>query len=124
TEYASVLIPQHLMENIIQNKAWFEDAGDTPLLTGLQIAANNIKVCITAFCLSAIVGVGGLYILCFNGIFFGVIMGVCHLYGFDKPLTEFVLSHGPLELSVIVASAFAGLVYGRVFFMRPYRKFM
>ena len=123
TAYVSVLIPHEFMERIIQKDAWFESLAEAPLLTGAFIAWNNIKVCLTAFSLSAILGLGGMYILCFNGIFFGAVMGFCFLHDFDKPLTQFVLSHGPLELSIIVASAFAGLVYGRVFFMRPYKLF-
>ena len=30
------------------------------------------------------------------------------------------MAHGPLELSIIVASCFAGLVFGRSFYWRPF----
>lgn len=118
-----LLLPQSLMESIIEHEAWFEEIRKSPALHGLLIAWNNIRVSITCFLLSVLIGLGGLFILCLNGIFFGAVMGYCYSYGFHERLTAFVLSHGPLELTIIIASAFAGLIYGRVFYLRPYSLF-
>ena len=38
-------------------------------------------------------------------------------------LLTFIVSHGILELSIIVASCFAGLIFSRIFYMRPYKNF-
>lgn len=122
-EYTLVIIPQALAEQIMEQQPWFESIQENPLLTGLGIAWNNIRVCITCFALSAVFGLGGLAILCFNGLLLGAIMGFCYLQQFNQQLTNFIVSHGILELSVIVASAFAGMLYGRVFCMRPYNLF-
>ena len=123
TEYALSMLPQHLKENIIQKNSWFATLNDAPAYYGASIAYNNIRVCINAFVLSAIFGVGGIFILCYNGILFGSIMGFCYVNDFHTPLKEFVLAHGPLELTIIIASTFCGLLFGRVFFMRPYKHF-
>lgn len=118
-EYASVVIPQHLMEQVLDREAWFRRLLDNPLLFGFDIARNNIKVAITAFVGGALLGLGGLFVLVFNGVFFGAIMGFCAADGFEGELLEFVTAHGPLELTIIIASAFASFLFGRVFYMRP-----
>ncbi len=122
-EFAAVLIPQQGMENAIEKTPWFENLQDSPIIQGLMIAWNNIQVAITCFTLGALLGLGGLGILCSNGVFFGALLGYCYVQGFHEQLTDFVLGHGPLELTIIIASAFASMLYGRVFYMRPYRLF-
>lgn len=122
-EYASLLIPQSLMEQILDQHKWFDDIQRAPLLYGIGIARNNIGVAINCFALAALAGLGGVYILVFNGLFFGAILGFCKVNGFDESLLNFVVGHGVLELTLIVASAFSGFIFGRVFYMRPYRLF-
>ena len=80
-------------------------------------------VCVRCFSAGALLGLGGLIMLIFNGLLFGGVVGLCAAHDFHEPLVRFVLSHGPLELSVIVSSAVASMIYGRVFFMRPWSKF-
>lgn len=122
-EYAATLIPQEFMERIIQHNKWFESLNDSPVLGGAQIAYHNIKVCLITFLAGAILGLGGLFLIGFNGLFFGVVLGFCYANQFDQPLKEFVTGHGPLELSIIVCAGFASSLYGRVFWMRPYSQF-
>lgn len=122
-EYAQVLIPQQLMEDILDNRAWYERIRDDPLGAGIGIAWNNINVAINCFLAGALLGLGGLALLCYNGVFFGAIFGYCWVNDFSDDLGEFVLSHGPLELSIIIAASFSSMLYGRAFFMRPYRLF-
>lgn len=115
-DYAGLLIPAQIIEKIILGKSWFSDLS---IMSGYQIALNNIMVCITAFFLSAFLGFGALYILLFNGVHFGAIMGFCYVHGFHDQLGNFVLSHGPLELSIIIASATSGMLLGKAFYERP-----
>lgn len=122
-DFASVFISQPMMENIAEKKPWFESIQAFPPLHGLLIAWNNIKVGITCFTLAALLGIGGVLILCYNGLLFGAIMGFCYTHAFDDALSTFVIGHGILELTLIVATAFAGFLFGRVFYMRPYRLF-
>ena len=122
-EYASVLIPQPFIEHILDHQRWFDDIQKAPLLYGFTIAKNNIGVAIHCFTLAALAGLGGVYILVFNGLFFGAVLGFCQANKFDDALLNFVVGHGVLELTIIVAATFAGFIFGRVFYMRPYRLF-
>lgn len=121
--YASLLIPQHLMEKILDQQKWFEAIQNAPLLYGLGIAKNNIGVAMHCFTLAALAGLGGVYILILNGLLFGAVLGFCQANQFDEALLNFVVGHGVLELTIIVAAAFSGFIFGRVFYMRPYRLF-
>lgn len=122
-EYASAILPQNLVEDIYNHQAWFHSLQKDPILGGIQIAINNIRVSINCFLCSAVLGLGGLLLLCFNGVFFGVVYGFCEYHGFHEEIKSFVVSHGPLELTIIVAASFSGLIFGRVFFQRPWRDF-
>ena len=122
-EYAAVVLPQGALENILDHHAWFQELQKNPLLGGVQIAWNNIRVAVFCFLAGSLLGIGGLYMLCFNGLFFGAMMGYCYTHGFHRQLTDFVLGHGFLELSIIIAAGFASLLYGRAFFQRPIRGF-
>lgn len=122
-EYAAVLIPQRLIEDILDHHKWFDRIQDAPIFYGVSIAWNNIQVAINCFLLAALAGLGGVYILVFNGLFFGVIVGFCYRNGFHDALLNFVVGHGVLELTIIIAAAFSGFIFGRVFYMRPYRLF-
>ncbi len=122
-EYASLLIPQALIENILDHHKWFDEIQKAPLLHGAAIAWNNIRVAINCLLLAALAGLGGVYILMFNGLFFGAIVGFCYRNGFHDALLNFVVGHGVLELTIIIAAAFSGFIFGRVFYMRPYRLF-
>jgi uncharacterized membrane protein SpoIIM required for sporulation len=122
-EYASILIPQPFIEHILGHQRWFDEIQKAPLLYGITIAKNNIGVAIHCFTLAALAGLGGVYILVLNGLFFGAVLGFCQANKFDDALLNFVVGHGVLELTIIVAATFAGLIFGRVFYMRPYRLF-
>ncbi|NQW45179.1 MAG: stage II sporulation protein M [Deltaproteobacteria bacterium] len=119
----SIIIPQSLLEEILDKARWFDTLQKNPIIGGLGIAVNNIKVSIYCCVLGALMGLGGVWILAYNGLLFGGILGFCYINQFHRELLGFVVGHGPLELSIIVSSAFAGFLIGRVFFMRPYRLF-
>lgn len=118
-----VILPQALMEMIIDHTKWFEELQKNPLVGGLGIAINNIRVALLCFALGALFGIGAIMLLCYNGFLFGVIFGYCYNNGFLAQLVNFVLTHGFLELTIIIASAFAGLIIGKSFYLRPYKNF-
>ncbi len=122
-DYLSLILPQQFLEQIHDNNAWFRKLNENPWSGGLSIALNNIKVALTGFLFGALLGFGGLFILGLNGFYFGGVLGYCRTHQFDLPLLNFVASHGPLELTIIIASCFAGLLIGRVFYLRPRRLF-
>lgn len=120
-EYASLLLGPEFMEKIIGGKRWFESIQDQPLLMGFQIGLNNILVAIKAATGAALAGVGGFVILIFNGLMIGSLVGFSYAHGFEAAIGEFVVAHGVLELSIIVAACFMGLLFGRGFYMWPPR---
>ena len=111
-----LLVPQAMLEKVIDGQRWFDELNHAPLVYSYMIAKNNITVGLNAFLLSILLGIGGCTILIFNGLFFGALFAYCYLHHFDDQLALFVIGHGPLELSIIVVSAFSGLLMGRVFY--------
>lgn len=122
--YVPLIVGQQMMEQVIDHRPWFERLAESPLWGSFSLAYNNIVVCLKIFAFGAIGGLGGLALLLYNGIVIGSLMGYCAAHDFDEKLTEFILSHGFLELTVIVASAFASFLVGRSFYMRPFSNFL
>lgn len=119
-----LLVPQSMMEAIIDRQAWFETPRLSPLFFALYIAWNNIKVALNCFIGGAALGLGGLFLVFLNAVHFGAVTGYCAVNNFHEELLGFVYSHGALELTIIVCSGFASVLYGRVFFLRPYSLFI
>ena len=122
-EFAPVLVPQQMMEVVLDREAWFERIAAAPFLFGLQIGINNISVALKTFAGGAVLGLGGVILLCYNGLAIGALIGFCSAHNFEEPISVFIITHGPLELTIIVAAGFFSMLYGRAFFMRPYRDF-
>jgi len=123
SSYLAAVAGPRIMESILDHEAWFERLRKDPVFGAMGIAANNIKVSITCYMGGALLGLGGWLVLMFNGLMFGMIIGFCFKNDFHIPLMDFVSTHGPLELTVIIASAFASFLVGRTFWRGPYRDF-
>ena len=108
-----------MIEDVLEGHKWFESIQPTPLMDGIGIAVNNIRVSINCFIMGSLLGLGGLVLLSYNGIILGAVMGFCFANSFDEELMRFITGHGVLEMSIIIASAFASFLFGRVFYMRP-----
>jgi len=122
-DYVPLIVGQDMMEIIIDNRPWFESLQLNPALGALQIAYNNIMVTVRVFLFGLLAGVGGLALMLYNGVMIGSIMGYCAANGFEHRLTDFVVAHGFLELTIIVAGAFASFLVGRTFYFRPFANF-
>jgi uncharacterized membrane protein SpoIIM required for sporulation len=85
-----------------------------PLATS-AIATNNIQVSLMAFAGGILLGTLTVYVLVFNGLMLGAILGYTHLYGLDGKLAAFMSPHGYLELTVIFIAGGAGLRVARGF---------
>lgn len=120
---ASAFVSDTMLEKVIANERWFDELQQNPLVSGFLIAKNNIQVAINCFLAGALLGLGGVVLLAYNGFILGGLLSFCSFYAFESELTKFVLSHGVLEMSIIVAAAFSGMLVGRVFYMRPYSLF-
>ncbi|MFS8085468.1 MAG: stage II sporulation protein M [Acidobacteriota bacterium] len=105
-------------EVVINHKTrWWESLNDANQIGSSQIFTNNIKVTFYAFALGAILGLGTLYVLAFNGAMFGAVLALTYRAGFGNDLVSFVVGHGVIELSCIFIAGGAGLLIGTALLM-------
>lgn len=73
---------------------------------------NNIGVAFRTFAGGVLGGVGSIFFLLYNGIYFGAVAGHIHQAGYNGNFYPFVIGHGAFELTAIVLSGAAGLRLG------------
>jgi uncharacterized membrane protein SpoIIM required for sporulation len=61
----------------------------------------------------ALLGLGSLYVILLNGFLLGATLATTVHYGMAGPLATFIAAHGPLEITLILATAGAGLSMGQ-----------
>jgi uncharacterized membrane protein SpoIIM required for sporulation len=76
------------------------------------ILANNIVVSVLAFCSGIFFGLGTLYLVATNGLMLGAAFAFVHQHKLARALFEFIIAHGPVELSVICIAGAAGVALG------------
>lgn len=103
------------MGGLREGRLWTESLVTTspPAVSSSSIATNNLSVAITGWAGGAAAGVGAFYVVLLNGFLLGSVVGVTLHYSMAGELLGFVAAHGPLELTVIVVTAAAGLGVGR-----------
>src|SRR5207248_7532909 len=79
---------------------------------GGLIMVNNIYVSMVAFALGVAFGLPVLWVMISNGISLGGLFGLTTAYGISGGLLDFVIGHGVLELSIVVAQGAGGLLMG------------
>jgi uncharacterized membrane protein SpoIIM required for sporulation len=110
-------IPSSFREVVNQRTHWWEDLNKANQVGSSQIFTNNIRVTFYAFALGALLGVGTLYVLAFNGAMVGAILALTYRAGFGNDLATFMVGHGVIELSCIFISGGAGLLIGTALLM-------
>lgn len=105
-------VPPIMRYAINERVHWWEDLNDANQVGSSGIMTNNIRVTFYAFAFGAILGLGTLYIMAFNGINFGAVMALVHHAGYLNELLSFVVGHGVIELSCIFIAGGAGLLIG------------
>jgi uncharacterized membrane protein SpoIIM required for sporulation len=98
-----------------QGHLWTESLVTTtpPATSTSGIATNNLSVALVAWAGGAAAGLLGFYIVLLNGFNLGAIVGITLHYSLAGELLKFVSAHGPLELTLVLVSAAAGLGIGR-----------
>jgi uncharacterized membrane protein SpoIIM required for sporulation len=105
-------------EIVINNRThWWENLNRANQIGSTQIFTNNIKVTFYAFAFGAMLGLGTLYVLAYNGASFGAIIALTYRAGFGNDLLTFVVGHGVIELSCIFIAGGAGLLIGSAMIM-------
>ena len=94
---------------------WTESLVSTvpPAVSSSGIATNNMGVALIGWAGGALAGLGALYVILLNGFLLGAIFGTTLRYAMAGELLGFVAGHGPLEITLILLTAAAGLGLGR-----------
>jgi uncharacterized membrane protein SpoIIM required for sporulation len=96
---------------------WWETLNEANQVGGAFIMTHNIQVMFYAFALGALLGVGTLYIMAFNGASIGAILALTYRAGFGHELVAFMAGHGVIELTCIFIAGGAGLLIGTAILM-------
>lgn len=109
---AYAIAPARLIEKVHRHQLWTNiPPADRIQVAGL-IMVNNIWVSMVAFSLGVVFGLPVMYVMITNGIHLGGLFGLTQAYGLSGGLFEFVIAHGVLELSIVVAQGAGGLMMG------------
>ncbi len=73
---------------------------------------NNTGIGLATFASGAVLGIGTIFILLFNGMYLGVISGHIINVGYSETFYPFVVGHGAFELTAIALAGCAGLKLG------------
>ena len=111
----AALLGPSAIEGLEQGRLWTESlvSAIPPAVSSSAIARNNMSVAITGWAGGALLGLGALYVLVLNGLILGAIFGVTSRYAMADELFGFVAAHGPLEITLILVTAAAGLRMGQ-----------
>jgi uncharacterized membrane protein SpoIIM required for sporulation len=105
-------VPPEIIAIVKHHQTWTHIPADQRVVSSSLIMTNNIIVSIQAYVLGPLV-VETPLVLINNGIGgMGAILGLTNAYGTLPVLLDFMVAHGVLELSIIVASGASGLMLG------------
>ena len=90
----------------------WERRSDTDLMMFGYYIKNNTGIGFRTFAGGLLGGIGTLFFLVFNGIFFGAVAGHLTQIGYTSTFWSFVSGHSAMELNAIVLSGAAGLMIG------------
>jgi uncharacterized membrane protein SpoIIM required for sporulation len=96
-----------------RGEIWTDQVRGASSFFSSVIATNNMKVAMTAWAGGMIAGLGAFAVLFFNGFMLGAVVITTVHFGMGHALLDFIAAHGPLELTLIVVAAAAGVHVGR-----------
>ena len=101
-----------LVDRVRHHELWTHIPQDLRVQAAGFIMTHNIEVVMLAFGLGVIFGLPVIYVLITNGISLGGLFGLTQAYGLSGGLFDFVIAHGVLELSIVMAIGAGGLMMG------------
>jgi uncharacterized membrane protein SpoIIM required for sporulation len=101
-----------LIDSVHHHQLWTSIPADERVAAAGLIMTNNIWVSMLAFAFGILFGLPVIYVLVSNGISLGGLFGLTQAYGISGGLFNFVIAHGVLELSIVVAQGAGGLLMG------------
>jgi uncharacterized membrane protein SpoIIM required for sporulation len=110
----SLIASEAMIEHVEQGHLWTEGIMNImpSAILSINIFANNIVVSVLAFCAGIFLGLGTLYLIAMNGLMLGAVFAFVHQHGLTRALFEFIIAHGPVELSVICIAGATGVTLG------------
>jgi uncharacterized membrane protein SpoIIM required for sporulation len=114
SEFVNVLGLESIQARVESGDRWWLTLNNANQIGSSVIMANNVLVSFKAFAWGAFFGIGTLYILAYNGLFFGGVLAIAYKVDpvFGAELTEFVVGHGVIEMSCIYLAGAAGMMIG------------
>jgi uncharacterized membrane protein SpoIIM required for sporulation len=109
---AAGLAPADIIDRVHHHQLWTDIPPEVRAEAAGVIMTHNIWVVMLAFALGVVFGLPVIYVLIGNGISLGGLFGFTQAYGLSGGLFEFVIAHGVLELSIVVAQGAGGLMMG------------
>jgi len=101
-----------LIDRVHHHQLWTNIPPQLRVEAAGLIMVNNIYVSMLAFAFGVVFGLPVIYVLVNNGISLGGLFGLTQAYGVSGGLFEFVIAHGVLELSIVIAQGAGGLMMG------------
>jgi uncharacterized membrane protein SpoIIM required for sporulation len=109
---AYALASPTLIDQVHHHQLWTHIPPETRVAEAGLIATNNIWVSMLAFALGVFFGLPVIWVMISNGIHLGGLFGLTQAYGVSGGLFDFVIGHGVLELSIVIAQGAGGLMLG------------
>lgn len=106
------IAPADIIDKVHQHQLWTNIPPDQRVQTAGVIMTNNIGVVFLAFAFGVLFGLPVVWVMVDNGISIGGLFGLTQAYGIGGGLFDFVIAHGVLELSIVVAIGGSGLMMG------------
>jgi len=101
-----------LIDKVHHHQLWTHIPPEQRVEAAGLIMTNNIYVVFFAFALGVFFGLPVIWVMITNGISLGGLFGLTQAYGIAGGLFEFVIAHGVLELSIVIAIGGGGLIMG------------
>jgi len=109
---AYTIADPRLIDRVHHHQLWTQIPQEERVQVAGLIMVNNIYVSILAFALGIVFGLPVIWVMISNGISLGGLFGLTQAYGLAGGLFEFVIAHGVLELSIVIAQGAGGLMMG------------
>ena len=109
---AYAIVDPRLIDKVHHHELWTNIPSDQRVQAAGQIMVINIYVSMFAFALGVAFGLPVMWVMISNGISLGALFGLTAAYGIAGGLFEFVIGHGVIELSIVIAQGAGGLMLG------------
>ena len=107
----AIASPQ-LIDQVHHHQLWTHIPADERVTAAGLIMTNNIYVSMLAFAFGVLFGLPVIWVMISNGISLGGLFGLTQAYGLSGGLFDFVIAHGVIELSIVIAQGAGGLMMG------------